>query len=185
MSVPNFADDNILPSFDKTVNHLESILKLANGCVMGLKILVWLLTLTNSKQFYLIKKNSGLYLNGNITIDKENIKVVSNVKMLDVHNDRTLNFNLHIDIVFKSTLNQLNALVRLKRDLGPDERFVLVNSFIYPNFNYCPLAWMFSSKRSLIKLNICKKEPFAVLDNYTSKYELLLEKSGKPTMKLA
>ena len=30
------------------------------------------------------KKNSGLYLNENITIDNENIKVVSNVKLLGV-----------------------------------------------------------------------------------------------------
>ena len=142
-----------------------------------------MLTLTNSKQFYLIEKNSGFYLDENIPFDKENIRVVSNVKMLDVH-DRKLNFNLHIDIICKSTLNQLNALVRLKTDSGPDERFVLLSSFIYPNFSYCPLVWMFSSKRSLIKLNICIKEPF-VLDDYTSSYELILEKSGKPTMKLA
>ena len=173
-----------MSSFDKTVNNLESILEFENDCAMGLKILVWLLTLTNSKQFYLVEKNSGFYLDENIPIDKENIRVVSNVKMLDVHNDRKLNFNLHIDIICKSTLNQLNALVRLKTDLGPDERFVLLSSFIYPNFSYCPLLWMFSSKRSLIKLNICIKEPF-VLDNYTSSYELILEKSGKPTMKLA
>ena len=43
----------------------------------------------------------------------------------------------------------LNDLLRLKRYLGPEERFVLVNSFVYSNFNYCPLEWMLSSKESL------------------------------------
>ena len=28
-------------------------------------------------------------------------------------------------------------------------KFVLVNSFIYSNFNYCPVVWMFSNKKSI------------------------------------
>ena len=83
---------------------------------------------------------ADLYLNENIKIDKENIKVVSNVKMLGVHIDSKLSFNLHIDIICKSASNQLNALVQLKRYLGHEERLVLVSSFIYSNFRYCPLA---------------------------------------------
>ena len=55
---------------------------------------------TNKFQAILLdKRNSGLHLNENITIDKENIKVVSNVKMLGVHIDSKLNFNLNIDII--------------------------------------------------------------------------------------
>ena len=112
------------------------------------------------------------------------IKVVSNVKMLGVYIDSKLNFNLHI--ICKSASNQLNALVRLKRYVGHEELFVLVDSFIYSNFNYCPLVRMFSSKRSLNKIkNLQKRALRFVLDDYTSSYELLLEKSGKPTMNLA
>ena len=126
-----------------------------------------------------------MYLNENITIDKENIKVVSNVKMLCLHIDSKLNFNLHVDITCKSASNQLNGLALLKRYLGPEERFVLVNSFIYSNFNYCPLVWMFSSKRSLNEIkNLQKRALRFVLDDYTSSYVLLLEKSGKPSMNL-
>ena len=125
------------------------------------------------------KKTFDLHLNENITIDKENIKFASNVKMFGVHIDNKLNFNLHIDIICKSASNQLNALVRLKRYLGHEERFVLVNSFIYSNFNYCLLAWMFLSKKSLNKIENLQKQAFRfVLDDNTSSYELLLEKSG-------
>ena len=122
------------------------------------------------------KRNSDLHLNENITIDKENIKVASNDKMLGVHIVSKLNFNLYIDIICKSASNQLNALVR-ERYLGHGERLVLVNSFIYSNFNYCSLVWMFSSKRSLNKIEN--------LQTQALRYELLLEKSGKPTMNLA
>ena len=100
--------------------------------------------------------------------------------MLGVHIDSKLNFNLHIDIICKSALNQLDALVRLKRYLGYEERPVLVNSFIYSNFNYCPLVWMFSSKRSLNKIENLQKQALRfVLDDCTCSYELFLEKSGK------
>ena len=45
---------------------------------------------------------------------------------------------------------------------------------------------MFSSKRSLNKIENLQKRAFRfVLDDYTSSYELLLEKSGKPNMNLA
>ena len=102
------------------------------------------------------------YMNGNITIDKENIKVVSHVKMLGVHIDS----NLHIDLICESASNQLNALVQLKRFLGHEERFVHINSFIYSNFNYCPFVWMFSSKRSLNKIeNLRKRALCFVLDD--------------------
>ena len=57
-------------------------------------------------------------------------EVVSKVKMLGVHIDSELNINLHIDIVYRSASNQLNALVLLKRYLGLEERFVLVKSFV-------------------------------------------------------
>ena len=76
------------------------------------------------------KGNSDLYLNEYFTIDKENMKFVLNVKILGVHIDSKLNFNLHIDIIFKSASNRLNALVQSKRYLGHEERFVLVNSFM-------------------------------------------------------
>ena len=105
--------------------------------------------------------------------------------MFGVYTDSKLNFKLHIDIICKSAPNQLNALLRLKRYLGHEGRFVLVNSFIYSNFDYCPLVWMFSNKRLLNKIeNLQKRAPRFFLDKYASSYELLLVKSGKPTMNL-
>ena len=69
------------------------------------------------------------------------------MKLLGVHIDDKLNFNEHINKICKSAGNQLNALTRHKLFLGLNEKEVLVNSFIYSNFNYCPLVWMFSHKK--------------------------------------
>ena len=87
--------------------------------------------------------NSGLYLNENITVNKENINVISKIKMIGLHIDSKLSFNLHIDIICKSASNQLNAPVRWKTSLVNEEKFVLVNSFIYSNFNDCFFVWYF------------------------------------------
>ena len=108
--------------------------------------------------------NSGLYLNENITVNKKkNINVISNIKMIGLHIDSKLSFNLHIDIICKSASNQLKAPVRLKRSLVNEEKFVLVNSFIYSNFNDCCFVWIFSSRKSLNKIeNLQKREPFAL-----------------------
>ena len=141
VSVHNFADGNTLSSFARTVKYLVSVLETESSCAINwFRDNSMILNPDKFQAILLDKRNSGLHLNESIRIAKEKIKVVSNVKMLGVHIDSKLNFDLHIDISCKSASNQLNALVRLKRYLGHGERFVLVNSFIYSNFNYCPLA---------------------------------------------
>ena len=158
VSVHNFADDDNLSSFARTVNNLVSILESETSC--AIKCFRDNSLIVNPDKFQAIlldKRNPDFHLNENITIDKENIKVVSNVKMLGVHTDSKLNFNLHIDIICKSASSQLNALVRLKRYLGHEQRFVLVKSFNYSNFNYCSLVWMILSKRSLNKIENLQK----------------------------
>ena len=97
-----------------------------------------------------------------------------------------MNFNHHINKLSKSAGNQLNALTRLKSFLGLKERVVLVNSFIYSNFDYCPLVWMFSHKKSLNKTEILHKRAlrFLLNDYDENSYEELLEKSGKCNINL-
>ena len=36
---------------------------------------------------------------------------------------------------------QLNALGQLYKNMGKPEKIPFVNSFIYANFNNCPLVW--------------------------------------------
>ena len=94
------------------------------------------------------------------------------MKLLRVHNNDKLNFNEQIIKLFKSAGNQLNALIRLKSLLGLKEKEVLVNSFIYSNFNYCPLVWMLSHKKSLEKIESLRKRALMILlNNYISSYE--------------
>ena len=107
------------------------------------------------------------------------------MKLLGVHIDDKLNLNEHINKICKFAANQLNTLIRLKSFLGLKEKEVLVNSFIYSNFNYCPLVWMFSNKKSLDKIESLRKRALRfLLNDYVSSYEQLLEKSGKCNMNI-
>ena len=80
---------------------------------------------------------------------------------------------------------QLNALGRLPKHMGKPEKVATVNSFIYANFNYCPLLWHFSTCESIRKIekiqNPCLR---IVLDDHDSDYDALLRKSGKITMEI-
>ena len=111
--------------------------------------------------------------------------MTSSVKIIAVHIDDKLNFNHHINRLFKSAGNQLNTSTRLKSFLGLKERVVLFNSFIYSNFDYCPLVWIFSHKKSSNKIESLHKQALRFfLNDYENSYKQLLEKSGKCNMNL-
>ena len=157
-SVHNFADDNTLCSFAKTLRGLVTILQPEYETAIN-----WLHNnrmIVNPDKFQVIFLDKGKSYNTNIEVEigNEKISSTSSVKLLGVHIDDKLNFIEHINKICKSAGNQLNALIRLKSFLGLKEKEVLVNSFIiYSNFNYCPLVWMLSHKKSLDKIESLHK----------------------------
>ena len=56
--------------------------------------------------------------------------------------------------VIKQATSQVNAIGRIQKDKGFKEKEVLLNSFVYSNFDYCPLVWHFWSFKSLLNLYI-------------------------------
>ena len=116
---------------------------------------------------------------------RKNVKTSSSVKLLGVHIDDELNFNLHITKVCRSAANQLHALIRLQMFLNFEEKKTLINSYFYSSFNYCPLVWMFSSAKSLNKVESLQKRALRFLyEDYVLSYEELLQKARKETMGL-
>ena len=110
-------------------------------------------------------------------IGKDFVEVASLAKLLGIHIDDQLSFNLHIS---KSASKQLNALLRLKSFLGLEERNVVINSFISSNFNYCLLVWSIPSAKSLNKVEKLQKRALRFLHNdYSSSYKELLKKVRK------
>ena len=80
---------------------------------------------------------------------------------------------------------QLNAIGRIQSYVGFKRKEVLLNSFVYSNFNYCPLVWHFCSSKSLYKTKKIEERALRLLHNdFACDYAELLIKSGKTTMEI-
>ena len=112
--------------------------------------------------------NEDLELN----IGDKTIKTEQNVKLLGVTIDNKLNFDKHIIDVCRK--------YRFKNSLPYQAKSVLIQSFIYANFNYCPLIWHFSSSKSLLKVEMIQKRALRFIHNdNNSSYESLLNNAKK------
>ena len=120
-----------------------------------------------------------------LTIDNNDIESTKSVKLLGITIDDRLRFDQHISNLCSKAAMQLNALGRLQKYMGKSEKVAIVNSFIYANFKYCPVAWHFSTCKSIRKIEKVQKRCLRiVLDGYDSDYNVLLRKSGKVTMEI-
>ena len=78
-----------------------------------------------------------------VCINDVDIKPKNSVKILGISLDNKLNFGNHISSICKSASCLLNALFRLKHFLRFKAGKILIEKFIYSNFNYCPMIWHF------------------------------------------
>ena len=120
-----------------------------------------------------------------MTIDNNDTEYTKSVKLLGITIDDRLRFDQHISNLCSKAAMQLNALGRLQKYMGKPEKVAIVNSFIYANFNYCPLVWHFSTCQSIRKIEKIQKRCLRiVLDDYESDYDVLLRKSEKVTLEI-
>ena len=95
--------------------------------------------------------------------------------------DHRLTFDDHTSNLCRKAAAQLNALKRrVKGYLDFKTKEILVQSFVFSNFNYCPLVWHFSSEKSVKKIEKIHERALRFLYNdSTSSYEDLLSKAKK------
>ena len=119
-----------------------------------------------------------------IEIDCNKIETANPVDLLGIHIDNKLTFDDHIFTLCNKASMQLNAVGRLKH-LCKKDLEVIINSFIYSDFNYCPLVWHFSSCKTLRKMEDIHKRCLRIIHNdYDSDYETLLKISETSTMQI-
>ena len=59
-----------------------------------------------------------------------------------------------------------------------NQKEILLPSFIISHFSYCPLIWIFCSKKSTNKINAVHERPLRIIRNdYMPLYPLLLEET--------
>ena len=73
--------------------------------------------------------------------------------MLGLDIDKNLNFNEHVSSLRRKVSNKLSVLARLSNFMSFKQRRILSKTFIESQFGYCPLIWIFQSRRVNNKIN--------------------------------
>ena len=144
--------------------------------------------IANPEKFHsiILRKNKTNTSGEQMIVNGKKIQSEETVELLGVKLDYKLDFDPHISNLCKKAATQLNVLKRLKTFIGFQEKKVLVQSFVYSNFSYCPLVWYFSSSKSLQKIEQIQERALRFLYNdHTSSYNELLVKADKCTMLVA
>ena len=183
-SLHNYAYDNTLSALTTDINDLIEILTDKSQ-----KTIDWMKLsqiIVNPKKFHAVpvsKKENALPRNLKLQINNAELTPQSSVELLGVTIDNELKLDQHINRLGKTAECQVNALFRLKNYLNYEQKKVLIESFIYANFNFCPLVWHFCTYKSMSKIESMQKRALQLLYNdFESNYSQRLDKTKKSTM---
>ena len=179
----NFAADNTISTASKNMSNLIETLEKESETAVEWFNQNKMIVNPDKFQAMLLEKRSENNQSC-LKINNQTIKTTNCVKLLGITIDSKLNFDSHISDLYKKASMQLNALNRLRTCTGNKEMEILINSFIYSNFNDCPLAWHFSSCKSTTKIEKIHKRLRTILNDNTSDYQTLLENSKETSMEI-
>ena len=74
-------------------------------------------------------------------------------KLLGIKIESNLHFEDHIEGICKKAGAKLNALTRIANHMPFQKRKVPMNAFFTSEFSYCPLTWMFHSRKPNNNIN--------------------------------
>ena len=111
------------------------------------------------------------------TIDNNNTESEDEQVLLGITIDSNLIFENHINSICKKVSQKLNALARITPYVSIQKRRTIMKSFVTSQFSYCPLIWMFHSRRLNNKINSIHATALRITyqDN-TSTFQELLNK---------
>ena len=120
-----------------------------------------------------------------LTLCGEGLEANKLETVLGIRIDNKLNFENHIKFLCSKASQKLGALQRISNLLDTQKKSLLLNSIIKSQFSYCPLAWMFCSRRSNSLVNNVHERAFRVFygNRNSSSLKLLMTKN-EPTVHL-
>ena len=86
-------------------------------------------------------------------INETQIKTSKQQKLLGITFDNKLNFEKHVNNLCNKVNQKLNALTTISNYIQPNQRRLIMKAFITSQFGYCPLVWMFHSRRINNRIN--------------------------------
>ena len=105
------------------------------------------------------------------------------VKLLGITIDNELKFDEHLTNICIKANRKLTVLTRMRKYLDFNKVRLLFKSFFESQFKYCPLTWMFYSRKTNNRINKLHERALRlVYSDYESTFEDLLTKDGSFTV---
>ena len=118
-----------------------------------------------------------------INIDNEVIKNSSNKKLLGINLNNSLGFDAHVANICSRVSKKLHALARISQYMSIHKRRMTMKAFIASEFGYCPLVWMFHSRKLNSRVNKLHERALRIVyQDYASSFTELLEKDNSTTI---
>ena len=178
-NIVNYADDNSPFCCDKDTTSVIEQLEYDTKALLewfktnGLK--------ANPDKFQLIlnETDEKYFIEiGNIKIFNKKCK-----KLLGINIDNKLSFDEHVTGLCRKASQKLHALSRISHFTKTQQRQIIMKSFINSQFGYCPLVWMFHSRKLNKRINnIHERSLRIVYDDTESTFRELLNKDNSFTI---
>ena len=110
----------------------------------------------------------------------------NDAKLLGITIVKDLKFDKHVLKLCSKANQKLSAFPRIAKLLSLNKRRTLFKAFVESQFKYCPIAWMFHSRRTNNKINkLYERTLTIVYDGDLSTFDQLLamDKSSALTIK--
>ena len=112
-----------------------------------------------------------------VKVGEEKIWESKAEKLLGLIIDKKLNFNEHLSKLCKKVSGKVSALARMVKSIPFHKKRLLLKTFIESQFSYCPVIWMFCSRKMNNKINhIHERAIRLVYEDYTTPFEDLLRR---------
>ena len=172
--ITNYADDSTSYNADKNVESVVNNLENSSSILFE-----WL----NDNYMKVNTGKSHLLVSGNVRskakIDNNYIESEKEQVLLGITIDSNLTFENHINNICKKASQKLNALVRVASYMNMQRRIIIMKSFVRSPFGYCPLIWMFHSRRLNNKINSIHERALRITyQDHISTFQELLNKDN-------
>ena len=113
-----------------------------------------------------------------LKIKNETITNSSNKKLLGILFNSKFDFDEHVTSLSRKASQKLNALARVTQYMNLAQRRLIMNAFIFLQFGYCPVVWMFHSRKLNNRINnIDERALRIVFRDYESTFQQLLKQN--------
>ena len=103
--------------------------------------------------------------NVSIMVDNYVVENSNCEKLLGIKIDNALTFHEHVSELCSKASQKLHALSRVSQYMNIDQRKLVMRAFISSQFGYCPLVWMFHSRKLNNRINKIHERSLRIVYN--------------------